>query len=48
MNKLKMQELEKFLEEELSKTTDKERAEYLNELIKIVRFSSASKYYHHV
>ncbi len=47
MNKLKMQELEKFLESELKKTTDTERKEYINELIKIVRFSSASKYYHH-
>lgn len=47
MQKLEMQKLEKLLEEQL-KNADGHEKDYLKELLRVVRFSSASKYYNHV
>ncbi len=43
-----MQELEEFLSAELKKANNTDKKEYIKEILKIIRFSSASKYYHHV
>ena len=47
MQKQDMEKLEKLLEQKLESASSEE-AEYIRELLRVVRFTSASKYYHHI
>jgi len=48
MQKQDMEALERLLEEKLLSASSPQEAEYIKELLRVVRFSSASKYYNHV